>query len=159
MSYCLVPCSILGKRADGNKCGRGKENPIFIPALAHSLRRYIPRVASPACHRSQFPWARGLQWRPRTLGSINYRDPGYFMKWVGLIFLLFSKSFLSTDQELHTSQLTRNTTLGLGVCSAEWLWGVLDLRRWPSYSMEKLRILGYPCQLSVGTRLSNDWDP
>ena len=56
-------------------------------------------------------------------------------------YLLFSTFFLSTSQELlvfsrHITSIfsiTKYTTLSLGVCLGEWLWGVLDLWTWPSY--------------------------
>lgn len=59
-------------------------------------------------------------------------------------YFLFSKFFPVNQlgasgpfQEI-TSQLTKNTTLGLGVCLGEWLRGVLDLRKWPSHSTDNI---------------------
>lgn len=58
------------------------------------------------------------------------------MRQGGLNFL-FSKLFqvhqpgASGPFQEVTTQLTENTTLGLGVCLGEWLWGVLDLRAGP----------------------------
>jgi len=60
------------------------------------------------------------------------------MRWV-----LFSKCFLSTNQEeasgpfqAVTLQLTKNTTLDLGVCLGEQLWDVFDLRAWPQITQK-----------------------